>query len=120
MPPDPKRGPRVKDPELLAQLHVEWRGECAIADETCVYWTSIHHVHRHPRDDVRPNLTPLCGDGVRGHHGRIEAHEPTACEALYGVLTTARPDTMEYLAEKLGGPVAAQEWLRRHLWAAAA
>jgi hypothetical protein len=119
--PDPKPPVRVRDPDLLRALHFEWRGECVIADEECVAWRSLHHVLKRSQggDDVRANFAMLCGDGIRGHHGRIEAHDPSACAALYVVLKASRPDTMDYLASKLGGAQAATEWLTRHLYAAA-
>jgi len=118
LPADPKPPERRRDRELLTQLHREWT-ECAICGGTkyTMGRLSLHHVHRHPRDDVRGNLVMLCGHGTTCCHGLIEAHDPEACEALYGVLTRERPDTMEYLAGKLGGATAASEWLSRHLYA---
>ena len=74
---------------------------------------SLHHIYRHPRDDVRANLIWLCGSGTTGHHGLITHNDPDALAALYAVLLRYRPDTLEYLSERLGGAEAATEWLTR-------
>jgi len=78
---------------------------------------SLHHVHKHPRDDLRVNLVMLCGHGTSGHHGRIEAHERKACQALARYLMAHRLDTLDYLMVKLGGQHPAHEWLRDQLYA---
>lgn len=121
MPSDPKPRKRIKDPALLRGWHLMVR-TCALADDTCENDVTAHHVHKHPRDDVSANLAPLCGDGARGHHGQIEAHEPRTCRRFYDYLQT-RADTLDYLAEKLrpvggsfaDGEKARDEWLRRLL-----
>lgn len=79
--------------------------------ERCEPINSLHHIHRHPRDDVRANLIMLCGSGTTGHHGSVTAHERWAIEALRAILRASRPDTLDYLAAKLGSPEAASEWL---------
>lgn len=114
--PDFKSGPRVRNPLLLRSLHLEWR-ECALGwagifEDDCEPMLSLHHIHRHPRDDVRGNLVMLCGSGTTGHHGAVTVHAPAAIEALRGHLLAARPDVVEYLAEKLGGREAATQWLQ--------
>ena len=87
-------------------------GTCVLADRTCESTLNLHHVLPRSQggDDVRANLSWLCGSGTTGHHGRVEARDP---EALRAFLLTLRPDTLEYLSDKLGGPEAAEEWLRR-------
>lgn len=112
--PDPKRGQRIRDRALLSSFHLRVR-RCALADDTCESTLSIHHIHKHPRDDVTGNLVMLCGSGTTGHHGKIENHDAQTCGRLYVHIRTARPDTMEYLAEKLGGEEARDEWLKRLL-----
>jgi hypothetical protein len=109
----------VRDPELLRELHVLWRGSCVLDElgDCDVARYSLHHVHRHPRDDEEANLVMLCGDGTRGHHGRIEAHDRATCVRLAAYLIRERLDTMAYLGEKLGGVVAAREWLCSQLYA---
>ncbi len=73
---------------------------------------SLHHVLKHPRDDVRGNLVMLCGDGVRGCHGRMEAHDPVVERLLAEHISDARPDIFEHLEWRLGHD-GAREWLRR-------
>lgn len=103
-----KRSPRIRDPKLLSELHNEWR-ECAICGATDRL--SLHHILKHPRDDVRQNLVMLCGDGVRGCHGMIEAHHGSTERKLGGYLLTVRPDVIWYLRETLGLEAAA-DWIR--------
>jgi hypothetical protein len=116
-PPDPKRGPRIKDPDLLARLHLEWANDCALGHlGTCVSLFSLHHIHSKPRDDVRANLAMLCGDGVAGHHGAITAHDRTASVEFAAYLIRHRPDTMTYLGQKLGGLLAVRAWMADQLY----
>lgn len=61
---------------------------------------SLHHVSKHPRDDLRENLVMLCGDGVRGCHGKIEAHDHETIQALNHYLLASRPDVVEHLRSK--------------------
>lgn len=115
---DPKPPKVIKDQELLRQLHLEWQ-ECFICMATRYQFgrLSLHHIHKHPRDDVRGNLVMLCGDGVSGCHGKIEEGDPVT-RGLFGLyLVNQRPDTMEYLAGKLGGEEQAKAWMRRYLHA---
>lgn len=115
MPADPKPEGRVKDPELLRRLHRRWR-ECALCGDSRAR-LSLHHVHRHPRDDVTANLIMLCGDGTRGCHGRVEHHDPATMRDLGRVLVATRPEFLTYLTAKLGGRVEAAAWMNRYLYA---
>lgn len=112
--PDPRPAGRIRDPDLLAVLHREWE-ECALCYETAYSFgrLSLHHIHKHPRNDVRANLVMLCGDGVRGCHGRIEAHDPETRAALCVYILAERPDTILYLNDLLGGEEPTREWLHR-------
>jgi hypothetical protein len=113
--PDWKHPRRIDDPDLLSRLHIEWRGECAVFElGDCVPRTSLHHVHKHPRDDLRENLAPVCGSGTTGHHGKLEAHNQLVCEAFGHYLMQERPDVMFYLAAKLGSQQALA-WVDRYL-----
>lgn len=111
--PDPKPQPRVRDFALLHRLHYTDR-VCALADDTCEPFLSLHHIHRHPRDDVAGNLVMLCGDGTRGHHGRVEGRDCRTIALLGHHLRYERPDFLEYLTAKLGA-VGANEWMARYL-----
>lgn len=106
---DPRPAARVKDPDLLKKLHREWK-ECVLCLET--YRLSLHHIHKHPKDDVRANLVMLCGDGTTGCHGFIEHKDPSVLLQLGGYILGSRPDTIAYLAFKIG-PASCTDWLRR-------
>lgn len=112
---DAKAGPRIRNPELLRHLHYRWR-YCVLCDGAETEALSLHHVHRHPRDDVEANLVMVCGSGTTGCHGRIEANDRETLRALAGYLRDSRPDVLLYLAKKLsrsGGMIAAVAWLAR-------
>lgn len=56
----------------------------------------------------------LCGDGVQGCHGKIEAHVHKTLRDLGRYILAERPDTLMYLYE-MKGTVGAHEWMRRYL-----
>ena len=121
---DFKAPPRVRDSTLLSLLHYEWR-ECAVCGAErrevndhgeYVARLSLHHIRKHPRDDVRGNLVMLCGDGVIGCHGRVEAHDKETLVLLVTALLAERPDVIEYLDRRLeleGAEERGVEWLDR-------
>lgn len=113
----------MRNVELLRDLHIAWRGDCALDGRTrglCDRTRySLHHVHKHPRDDMESNLVMLCGDGTRGHHGMIEAGNRDARAALGLYILDERRDVIDYLTVKLGGAEQARAWLQRSLYAAA-
>jgi hypothetical protein len=104
---------RIKDPELLRQLHIAWR-ECSLCGATGRL--SLHHINRHPRDDVRGNLVMLCGSGTTGCHGLIEARDTTKRWELAFYIREHRPDTLLYLEARFDVE-GADNWLRRVLGA---
>lgn len=110
--PDPRPQGRIKDTDLLRRLHMEW-DECLLCGESGVR-LSLHHVLKNPRQDVREGLVMLCGDGVQGCHGLIEAHEAEAHRDLAWAIIRTRPDVVEHLIERLGEP-GAQDWLSSRL-----
>ena len=110
--PDPRPGARIRNPDLLRRLHLEW--DCCEICGASGTRLSLHHVLKHPRDDVRENLVMLCGDGVRGCHGKIESNDPETLQELALVLLMDRSDVVGHLKWRLGDE-AAREWLRRHL-----
>lgn len=104
----------------MRNLHLLWQ-ECALCHGTAYTEgrLSLHHIHKHPRDDVKANLVMLCGDGVRGCHGKIEASDPETKLRLGEHINRHRRDTLVYLTEKFGGVEAGGvdamvEWLQRH------
>ena len=88
--------------------------ECVICGEIDI---SIHHVL--PRgqggDDVWENLVPLCGSGTTGCHGGVEGGLDSVTHALGRYIVKERPDTVEYLSQRLGSSDAATEFLRQRL-----
>lgn len=110
---DFKQEPRIRDVNLMRRLHREWR-ECALCGGT--HRLSLHHVLKHPRDDVRGNLVMTCGSGTSGCHGELEAHRRPACEALGLHIVWDRPDIVEHLTWRLRGREEADAWLRRYLY----
>lgn len=109
--PDPRPRAKIKDPELLRSLHLVWR-ECALCGVTEP--RSLHHISKHPRDDVTGNLVMLCGTGTTGCHGLVEARDPETVWALGVYIRVSRGDVLSYLyATK--GVEPAKEWMRQHL-----
>lgn len=108
---DPRPQGRIRNPELLAELHLRWK-ECALCRAT---WPlSLHHIVKHPRNDVEGNLVMLCGDGVQGCHGMIEAGDQNTLYALGRHIHDERYDSIVYIYEHLGA-TAGREWMRQHL-----
>jgi hypothetical protein len=121
---DFKADGRIRNPELLKRLHLEWR-ECALCGSTgwdsmsaSGSWIglSLHHILKRPRDDVRGNLVMVCGHGTIGCHGLIESNSVEHRGMLGVYVVENRPDVVEYLDWRLGGLERAQEWLQRMLW----
>lgn len=96
----------------MRALHLRWRS-CALCGSSTAR-LSLHHIHKHPRDDVEGNLVMLCGDGVLGCHGSLEAEITVTRRALGRYITAKRPDVLRYLRGKLGDE-AADDWLERRL-----
>jgi hypothetical protein len=109
---DPKPESRIRDPLLLRDLHYEWK-ECALCLTTSER-LSLHHICKHPRDDVRGNLVMLCGSGTTGCHGLVEDRDKATCALLGAHVRKERPDVLEHLRWRFGQE-AAVEWLDRHL-----
>lgn len=63
------------------------------------------------------NLIALCGDGVTGHHGLIEAMDVAARIELGDYIKANRPDTVLYMQLKLGNEEGL-EWLRQRFFMA--
>jgi 5-methylcytosine-specific restriction endonuclease McrA len=74
---DPKRPPqhRADTPEWK-ELREHFKDACCVSCGLPA--ESLHHIV--PRSqggsDIVENLAPLCGDGTRGCHGKLEAHQP--------------------------------------------
>ena len=95
MPLDFKAERRVRDAPLLSGMH-RMIHECEVTGERR-NGLSVHHINRHPRDDVRGNLVMVDGDGTRGFHGLLEARDHAALRLLGEYIVAERPDTLEYL-----------------------
>ncbi len=107
--PDPKPTKRVKDKKVLKKLHLK-----GVRCVLCNNAGSLHHIYPTGQggDDVESNLLGLCGDGVSGHHGAIEANDVVTRICVGDYLISERPDFMFYLQGKLGEE-RGREWLRR-------
>lgn len=109
---DFKNPPRIKDPELMKRLWAR-RGVCVL----CGNPASIHHIYARGQqgDDVVENLIWLCGDGVTGHHGLIEAMDVVTRIELGEYIKKNRPSTILYMQLKLGNEEGL-EWLRQRFF----
>lgn len=126
MPPDPKRGARIRDPGALRAARLRL-ASCAACGRPA---GGVHHVIQrgapHLGDDVFENLVGLCGSGSHGCHGAYHG-SPYVFETVrrsaasgevvpiaqrrdheyvaYHVgrhLATHRPDVIAYVLGKLG------------------
>jgi hypothetical protein len=80
-------------------------GRCRLCGNP--YTTRHHLVSRSLRgDDIEANLVPLCGSGVTGCHGAVEARDPMVCSLLRSRLTD---DELSYVLKKKGA-----DWLERY------
>jgi len=97
---------RRRDPALLRLLKYEY-DECAICGLTV--GLHLHHILLRSRggDDVRANIVPLC----LGCH--IGYHDGSKRALLAEYLCDHRPDSIEYLVEKLGKG-GMESWLAVH------
>lgn len=109
--PMPKPDPRIKDPVRLKILHARWR-ECALCGEHRKK-LSLHHISKHPRDDHEGNLVMLCGDGVRGCHGGVEAGDREKLRELGRHILNERDDVLPYLISRKGSEEQARAWVER-------
>lgn len=109
---DPRPTGRLRDPQLLRRLHLEWDccAICGLSDTRL----SLHHVLKNPRQDIREAIVMLCGDGVAGCHGKIEANDPEALAELAQHIVDERPDVIDHLIDRLG-EVPAWYWINRRL-----
>lgn len=110
--PDWKPQKRKRDPKVAKVLHL--RGVICVL---CGNPGSLHHVYKGGQggDDDPRNMVGLCGDGVSGEHGLIEAGDVPTREKLGQHLVDHRPDTIFYILEKLGEEQG-KEWLRQRLY----
>jgi 5-methylcytosine-specific restriction endonuclease McrA len=105
MPIDAKPRKRIKDPALLRTFSLRM-GSCSVCGESRAAGLQAHHVLLRSRggDDVTANLVALCGpDHTAVHDGHRETRH-----LLGQHIVLLRPDVLEYLKEKLGGPGAQQ------------
>jgi hypothetical protein len=106
--------PDWKPEKRKKATRAEWRQMRDVhRDARCVVCgdpaESLHHIVRkgggNRGDDVPANLAPVCGDGVRGCHGLIEARHRPTLSALRHALTVGQ---LAYVLEKRG-----EAWLNR-------
>lgn len=86
--------------EIRAQFAGECCASCGLPAE------SLHHVvpKSQSGDDVFENLVPLCGDGTRGCHGKLENHSPgwEQVAAHVRAYVMARESRLSYVLSVLG------------------
>lgn len=138
MPPDPKQGKRVVDPQALRTARLMW-DECAACGDPPA---NAHHVIQRGApyfgDDVIANIVLLCGSGTMRCHGAwhgspyvvsvrstfpfeegriVEARRDAEWVGRrIGVyIEENRPDTVAYVLGKLGD-IPGREYLRRHYY----
>lgn len=94
---------KVAGPKQWAALRTEkLTGEsCRCCAGASSLPLSLHHLVSRSLggDDVADNLAPLCGDGTRGCHGRVENRELAFLTVLAESLTDAE---YAYIIGKLG------------------
>jgi hypothetical protein len=112
--PDPKRGKRKRDSRISRDT-IAREPWCVICEDARSQ--SAHHIVKRSQggDDVLANTVGVCGDGVRGCHGRLEAREVNALRALGFYLLTERPDFLDYLEDFCGDGTRALAWFERNL-----
>lgn len=115
--PDPKQSRTVRDPKARKAYHLSARQRCAICPTSTDL--SLHHVFN--RDDVPANFVLLCGDGVRGCHGRITAENREARLMLGLHIKRERPDIVAHVVARINVPeddreTAARDWFSRRLF----
>lgn len=104
--------PDPRPPRRLKAVPAEWAviGE-HFADACCVACgegrdVSLHHITPKSQggDDVIQNLAPLCGDGTRGCHGKLEGHAPgwERVAAAVRVYVLTNRDRCTYAVSKVG------------------
>lgn len=94
----PRDWDRLREAKLGPCLVCLWLGE------TQTRLSSLHHVVSKSLggDDVEENLVSLCGDGVSGCHGMVEAHDAQTCRAFAAALQQYDSAAYAYAIEKLG------------------
>jgi 5-methylcytosine-specific restriction endonuclease McrA len=103
--PDPKPRKRVVNPDAgVGKLRQE--RACRVCGQRTMLLERHHLVKRSQGgDDVDENIVPLCGDGVAGCHGRVEAKHR---ETLVALRKALRPDELDYIILRKG-----EAWLDR-------
>ena len=94
----------------MRRLHLR-RGTCVLCGSA--QDLNLHHVvprRPHLGDDVEANLVFLCGSGIHGCHGAVEMNNSEALRRLREHLLTERPDTLEYIATKMGSRQLGDGW----------
>lgn len=111
--PDQKRRPRIVD-RLATTCHVLGNPECVVCGDR---GATGHHVvakgSPHFGDDIDANIVTVCGSGTTGCHGAVERHETWACLAVGEHIRDHRPDTIAYIADRLGSVDAMIEFMYR-------
>lgn len=101
------RSPKRASPERWEQIRAAKLGPCLVCRWLGVKQelpSTLHHCVAKSLggSDTEANCAPVCGDGVRGHHGLLEAHDPETCQAFAAALQQWDDQAYSYAVSKLG------------------
>jgi hypothetical protein len=114
--PDPKPAARIIDATVgYDKLRREQR--CRLCGRFFAYGLGLSRHHLVPRgqggDDVAENIVPLCGDGTRGCHGKVEHYR----SARVKLRARLRREETRYAIRRMGDdgrePEKGRAWLDR-------
>lgn len=93
-----ERWDEIRTRKLAPCLVCRWQGVKQELPST------LHHIVAKSLggSDTEANVAPVCGDGTRGHHGLLEAHDPVTCQAFAAALQQWDDQAYSYAVEKLG------------------
>lgn len=89
---------KIRDAKLGRCLVCRWLG----VEQTLA--SSLHHVVSKSLggDDCEDNCVPVCGSGVTGHHGLLEAHDEVTCQAFAAAVQQYDDAAYAYAVSTLG------------------
>ena len=94
-------------PQRWQEIRERRLGPCYVCLELGVEQelsSTLHHVVAKSLGghDTEGCVVPLCGDGVRGHHGLVERHDVESCQALARYIQREDDLAYSYAIQHLG------------------